>query len=165
MLLELKNAIEKVHRDGHDLNDEWVQNALSFIEAFVPEDSPHHPLLTKLRAGLHAFDYAYKYKASADFAAYTAPADALLAALEADPPDVREIKTREEWEEACASYLVGDFHEPDEQDITHTITDGSLDNSGSWLCRHIVLSKPGEPHIVVMLADVLAWARLPHNAQ
>lgn len=63
----------------------------------------------------------------------------------------------------------GDWHEPDEQEVTVTVEGQSFDNAGFWptgdrpmppeiVEHHVTIIKEDKPVAVVNLATLFAWA-------
>lgn len=80
---------------------------------------------------------------------------------------MKRITTRAELIELAGELGVGgDWHEPDEVNVTVTTKGRKFDNAGTWpecsepriLERHVILKKNGKPVAAVNLAMLFAWA-------
>lgn len=80
---------------------------------------------------------------------------------------MKEIHTREELQK-LSSMLggMGDWHEPDQQEVTAEFAGHVFDNAGYWpepsysgiQEMHVIIKKEGEPVAAVNLATLFAWA-------
>ena len=87
---------------------------------------------------------------------------------------VRRITTRDQLIDLAKELEVGgDWHEPDEQDVTATTHGVNFDNAGFWADGrdhtgstpeedytelHVILHKDDKPVAAVNLATLFAWA-------
>lgn len=80
---------------------------------------------------------------------------------------MKRINSRAELVELTTELgLGGDWHEPDQENVTVTVKGSKFDNAGFWpdapthgrTERHVILKKNGKPVAAVNLATLFAWA-------
>lgn len=83
---------------------------------------------------------------------------------------MRRIRTKAELTALTKELgVAGDWHEPDNQDVTATVHGDSFDNAGFWpegqglsnsdrTEMHVILHKDGKPVAAVNLATLISWA-------
>lgn len=151
-----------------DPNDTVVTQALTFLEILIPADHPTHPLAHNLCKALRALRSIGTTDSGGDSPLNTL-GQTLKAALTFDPVRIQVLRTAEHLEAFQREHgLRGDWHEPDEQNITTRVTLGSFDNCSSspyHLEQSVIfmktdpdLERVAQPIAAANLALLCAWA-------
>lgn len=164
---EITNAIKRVsdgarHWPSSHMND----NAITFVRAVLP---PYHPARLDVDRAAAALATLRKHLAPTDGADrkpndhvdVTLACAAATKHVETTPVELRVITGRAELGELHREIGVRpNWREPDEQDISVTITDGSFDNAFAItdLETGVVIHQEGNPIAYISLATLFSLA-------
>jgi hypothetical protein len=141
--------------------DVGVQLAVAYLKVRIPAGHDHRLGLLSLEDNLAAYADAKARGLDPEFDDVLWGIELLTERLGTTPlAPVLEPRTRAELAEVAVTLGVGDdWHEPDQVDVTATVTGGSFDNSGAaHLEKNVVLIKDGVPAAQIALATLLSFA-------
>lgn len=156
MSYEMNSALDSLEfKLVNDFRTDWHDNlALEYLLARIPRMYAEH------RREILALRDLILTGSGEDETLPLLVIDKLRGLLESEPlPEVTRIDSPQNMREVAAELGVrGDWHEPDESEVSVITTNGSFDNAGGYAERHVIFLQEGIPVAEVNLATLCSWA-------